>query len=1085
MASNRCSRVQQADQSRELGKSSIKERSEPKRTIRRNALADISTVATQANETCQKHQYHQLAERVRELQKEVVPDLLLYPITSPYSPFSSITPNSTGHYGNMPTYAHQQSTSGSTTSSVPTQRFGLSSKILGRAHDIPERFWIDWQQKQMQERIDELEYIKNNLGCSPSSSLLLNEMEDNRTDTSAINPRLFDNEVRRKSVLYLQEAQRLANERRTSLARTASFNESRPENFIETSSVYDNVSDNDDDNESSFNFDQRSDDTIETANLSDFDEIPSRPITPTGIIQQFQSIQEPSRLTISLPFTYINTQEQIIFPPNYRQISTQPTLEKIVEVNDDDDAIQINSPTPSIEDVAQINTEYNVTLLKRADLQKINPLFYTKATVNRSIEFHKYRPIASLTYMNSSDRDITTPIPIYKQKTIQTERSLSPTLSFISARSRLSSITDIEDLDNDDDDVDDIRSVSVISPSVSIASHSHSFSPVTLTNTYHSTRKNALNSSSLEYVSSDVEECLTINDNTCEQTDRSFTSSCYSMTSSDEDDHSSFSRTLFTCRHHHHHHQQRQKRKEKGNSSCLSLISTPSSQNNFTCLCNSFCQTKENKESNNNDDKRTLKTTYNTSIISSKRTRQWKQNNDNFRRDVLVNDNNEHVIRSSSSSSSSSTAAEAAAAGTAVAVVADSLLQRQRRKQTRLKRKAESMKRKEKRKKGKKERNKKSPLSTSKAEAAEASLFQFPTLDRPRIDTSVIFYPHEQLRCAERSGAKEKICFPIQTTAAEHQKQESKLNSVMADGQTNHQSNSIPKRKDNVRVFVHRRRRLRQQTTKHRKRVFLHSSSSSSNNSHETLPSTSNNLEELVTLIENQINNKKDKSRKNKNIIVVNYKPVFINSRQQKLSETANASSTSISKPMIIPTDDDFSSATHYSRRRSLTTTSSDGSPRRSTTSRSHNQQSVSLDLPDVEDPLMFIEMMYQQLFTEDGRLRSGTEPTALAHCVKQIVRNSRRNSMSSSIAHGSTSSLSKHLNVNTNHQRQVSSSSYLHHLIPSSSSSSPSPQLMPNERYNSASEENDDDENEEEDEEEEEEEEPNTLVLVNNQRPT
>ncbi|CAF1235144.1 unnamed protein product [Adineta ricciae] len=294
---------------------------------------------------------------------------------------------------------------------------------------------------------------------------------------------------------------------------------------------------------------------------------------------------------------------------------------------------------------------------------------------------------------------------------------------------------------------------------------------------------------------------------------------------------------------------------------------------------------------------------------------------------------------------------------------------------------------------------------------------------------------------------------------------------MMNDRQSNHPSNSIPKRKENVRVFVHRRRR----TTKPRKRIFRHSSSSS--NSHETVPSSPNNLKELMTLIENQMNNKQDKSHKNKNIIVVNYKPVFINSRQEKSLSTANTAPTPIAKPVIIPTDDDFSSATHYSRRRSLTTTSSDGSPRRSTTSRSNNHQSVSLDLPDVEDPLMFIEMMYQQLFTEDGRLRSGTEPTALANCVKQIVRHSRRNSMSSSIVNGSTSSLSKHINVNTSQQRQVPSPLYhqQHYLL-----SSPSPSI-PNEQYNSTSEENDDDEEDDDEEEEE----PNTLIQVNHQRPT
>jgi hypothetical protein len=277
------------------------------------------------------------------------------------------------------------------------------------------------------------------------------------------------------------------------------------------------------------------------------------------------------------------------------------------------------------------------------------------------------------------------------------------------------------------------------------------------------------------------------------------------------------------------------------------------------------------------------------------------------------------------------------------------------------------------------------------------------------------------------------------------------------------------KKKENVRVFVRRRRRL----SKLQKRIYRHSSSS--NHSHETIPSSSTNIEELVSLIQRQLNNKQKKSRnKNKNIIVVNYKPVFVNSRQQK---STKPSSASLPKPKIFPIDDDLSSATHYSRRRSLTTTSSDGSPLRSPTNRSRQEQSISLDVPDVEDPLMFIEMMYQQLFTEDGRLRSGTEPTMLANCVKQIVTNSRRNSISSSIANGSTSSHSKQKNLNTtpNQQRKFPLASY-HPFTPTKPMSlSSSTRSIPNEQYSTFSEE----------EEEEEEEEPKTVIQINNQHPT
>jgi len=85
-------------------------------------------------------------------------------------------------------------------------------------------------------------------------------------------------------------------------------------------------------------------------------------------------------------------------------MSVAPILEKVIEVSDD--AIQ------STEDVAQINTELNLTLLKREDSKKINPLFYTKAIVNRNIEFHKFRPILSRNNLNSLKIDITIHIPV-------------------------------------------------------------------------------------------------------------------------------------------------------------------------------------------------------------------------------------------------------------------------------------------------------------------------------------------------------------------------------------------------------------------------------------------------------------------------------------------------------------------------------------------------------------------------------------------------------------------------------------------------------------------------------------------------
>ena len=276
----------------------------------------------------------------------------------------------------------------------------------------------------------------------------------------------------------------------------------------------------------------------------------------------------------------------------------------------------------------------------------------------------------------------------------------------------------------------------------------------------------------------------------------------------------------------------------------------------------------------------------------------------------------------------------------------------------------------------------------------------------------------------------------------------------MADGHTNR------KKKENIRVFVQRRRRGMS------KRAFRHSST----HSHETISSSasssSTNMEEFLSLIQQQINENEKKSRKNKNIIIVNYKPVFVSSSRTKPSSPVKNPPVLVTKPKIFPTDDDFSSATHYSRRRSFTTTSSDGSPLRSPANRSRQEQSLSLDVPDVEDPLEFIELMYQQLFTDDGRLRSGTEPAMLANCVKQIVTNSRRNSISSSVANGSSGHL-KQKNLNPpppSHQARTLSTTY-HPVTPTKPISiSSSTRLLPSEHYETFS---------------EEEEEPNTIVQV------
>ena len=153
-------------------------------------------------------------------------------------------------------------------------------------------------------------------------------------------------------------------------------------------------------------------------------------------------------------------------------------------------------------------------------------------------------------------------------------------------------------------------------------------------------------------------------------------------------------------------------------------------------------------------------------------------------------------------------------------------------------------------------------------------------------------------------------------------------------------------------------------------RVFVQRKRLSAGISLKSTSTKSNSIEQLTSILEKKLNRKK----KNSNIIVVNYKPVFVRSREQK--PTATPPSTPI---------------------------------------KTEPRKSIPLDVPDVEDPLMFIEMMYQQLFTEDGQLRSGTEPTAFANRVKQIVTQSRRNSM---VHRESLSASNFHLNKPTSSPR-------------------------------------------------------------------
>lgn len=84
---------------------------------RRNTIDVTSALLSNSPPSCQNHCYHQLAERVRELEQ--------------------LTPCSNRSGGSFPMNLLSPS------SPIPTHPFGLSPKILERAHQIPERYVLD------------------------------------------------------------------------------------------------------------------------------------------------------------------------------------------------------------------------------------------------------------------------------------------------------------------------------------------------------------------------------------------------------------------------------------------------------------------------------------------------------------------------------------------------------------------------------------------------------------------------------------------------------------------------------------------------------------------------------------------------------------------------------------------------------------------------------------------------------------------------------------------------------------------------------------------------------------------------------
>ena len=109
----------------------------------------------------------------------------------------------------------------------------------------------------MQEQLEELEYIKNNMKSSSNSSIPSNEIDENLPDmlmNSSVPMATPIDDSRRKRFNFLQEAKRLAQERRDSqLSQWRRSISNEPSHSSE-------------ENES-FNFDQRSEEDHDTAYL--------------------------------------------------------------------------------------------------------------------------------------------------------------------------------------------------------------------------------------------------------------------------------------------------------------------------------------------------------------------------------------------------------------------------------------------------------------------------------------------------------------------------------------------------------------------------------------------------------------------------------------------------------------------------------------------------------------------------------------------------------------------------------------------------------------------------------------------------
>lgn len=124
---------------------------------------------------------------------------------------------------------------------------------------------------------------------------------------------------------------------------------------------------------------------------------------PRSPVKRSVPPSDRSRMTISLPVTYLNTREQVQFPRTGRSISPKSLGVKVIETND------VTTQTIS-------SPEFNLPIRPQEVYPRpLRPLLYSQPAFSRKIEFHKFQP-QSTTMTTNRDTPIQIKVMYYVTK---------------------------------------------------------------------------------------------------------------------------------------------------------------------------------------------------------------------------------------------------------------------------------------------------------------------------------------------------------------------------------------------------------------------------------------------------------------------------------------------------------------------------------------------------------------------------------------------------------------------------------------------------------------------------------------------